>query len=396
MADPGSSLASVLNQSTLATVGASLQEGISSILENVEEIAGGSEAELPELLISDTFTEAMEEKAGVDLDLDAADPEVEAPAPEEAEVPETTLAEAPETPEAETPEVEAEAPEAEAPSVETAPETTDDPEDAEEEDGNNPEGFEWGNGNGEVPPGQNVDEDGNIVNNGGHMPPGLNRGEKPDKDDNPNPPEVPEDPGTEDSSDKLANKANKGTHIYTYDELNRMVTSNIAKELTTYTYDTLGNLVGESVKNKSVDYQYNELNQLVYREDSQNQEYTYTYDKRGNRVAEAGKKESRAFVYDETNRLVEGNGQLNYVQREVYAGSERIEQFTDRTGSGYERLLYVHEDLQGNTRYYTNDNGQLCTRTLYELDGTPHVRVDEYMKHRLQNKLIRAILKDSL
>ena len=38
----------------------------------------------------------------------------------------------------------------------------------------------------------------------------------------------------------------------------------------------------------------------------------------------------------------------------------------------------------------------VCTRTLYELDGTPHVRVDEYMKHRLQNKLIRAILKDSL
>ena len=110
--------------------------------------------------------------------------------------------------------------------METEPETTDDPEDAEEEDGNNPEGFEWGNGNGEVP----------------------------------------EDPGTEDSSDKSANKANKGTHIYTYDE----------------------------------------LNQLVYREDSQNQEYTYTYDKRGNRVAEAGKKESRAFVCDETNRLVEG------------------------------------------------------------------------------------------
>ena len=39
---------------------------------------------------------------------------------------------------------------------------------------------------------------------------------------------------------------------------------------------------------------------------------------------------------------------------------------------------------------------KLCTRTLYDLDGTPHVRVDEYMKHRLQNKLIRAILKDSL
>lgn len=32
----------------------------------------------------------------------------------------------------------------------------------------NAEGFEYGNGNGEVPPGQNVDEDGNIVNNGGN------------------------------------------------------------------------------------------------------------------------------------------------------------------------------------------------------------------------------------
>ena len=45
-------------------------------------------------------------------------------------------------------------------------------------------------------------------------------------------------------------------------------------------------------------------------------------------------------------------------------------------------------------RYYDSYINKLCTRTLYELDGTPHVRVDEY--HRLQNKLIRAILKDSL
>ena len=47
-------------------------------------------------------------------------------------------------------------------------------------------------------------------------------------------------------------------------------------------------------------------------------------------------------------------------------------------------------------RYYEGYMNKLCTRTLYELDGSPHVRVDEYMKHRLQNKLIRAILKDSL
>lgn len=108
-----------------------------------------------------------------------------------------------------------------------------------------------GDGNGQVPPGQTEDGDGNIVNNGGNMAPGLNRGDKIDTPENPNKPDKPENPGTEDKDDKKANKANKGTHIYTYDELNRMVSSDIAKVVTNYTYDTLGNLKLETIKNKS-------------------------------------------------------------------------------------------------------------------------------------------------
>ena len=42
--------------------------------------------------------------------------------------------------------------------------------------------------------------------------------------------------------------------------------------------------------------------------------------------------------------------------------------------------------------YYEGYMDKLCTRTLYDLDGTPHVRVDEYMKRRLQSRLIWAIL----
>ena len=243
------------------------------------------------------------------------------------------------------------------------------------------------------------------------MAPGLNRGEHIDKPDNPNKPDKPENPGTEDKDDKKANKANKGTHIYTYDELNRMVSSEIAKELTNYTYDTLGNLVLETVKNKSVDYEYNELNQLVRKTTSNNEVFTYTYDARGNRTAETGKKASQSFVYDATNRLVEGtnwkgdksaytynglglrvnnlvtthagktydrdyvidytspenddlyvyamgNGQLEYEQRHVYAGSERLEQITEKGNGNWERTLYVHEDVMGNTRYYTKATGQ--------------------------------------
>ena len=275
-----------------------------------------------------------------------------------------------------------------------------------------------------MPPGQHEDEDGTIVNNGGNVAPGLNRGEHIDKPENPNKPDKPENPGTEDSADSKVNKANSGTHIYTYDALNRMVSSQIAKELTNYTYDSLGNLVLETVKNKSVDYEYNELNQLVRKTTSTNDTYTYSYDKRGNRIAETGKKASQSFVYDATNRLVEGtnwkgdtsaytynglglrvnnlvtthagqtydrdyvidytspenddlyvyamgNGQLEYEQRHVYAGSERIEQITERGTGSWERTLYVHEDVMGNTRYYTKSNGQSFAELQYDAWGQP-------------------------
>ena len=41
---------------------------------------------------------------------------------------------------------------------------------------------------------------------------------------------------------------------------------------------------------------------------------------------------------------------------------------------------------------YRSPQERPITRTLYDLDGSPHVRVDEYMKRRLQSRLIRAIL----
>ena len=39
-------------------------------------------------------------------------------------------------------------------------------------------------------------------------------------------------------------------------------------------------------------------------------------------------------------------------------------------------------------QYYNSYINKLCTRTLYDDCGQLHVCVDEYMKHRLENKLI--------
>ena len=43
-------------------------------------------------------------------------------------------------------------------------------------------------------------------------------------------------------------------------------------------------------------------------------------------------------------------------------------------------------------RYYDRYINKICTRTLYDKDGLPHVDIDEYMKHRLQAKLVDAIV----
>ena len=42
--------------------------------------------------------------------------------------------------------------------------------------------------------------------------------------------------------------------------------------------------------------------------------------------------------------------------------------------------------------YYEGYMDKLCTRTLYDGSGQPHICIDEYMKRRLQIKLIHSIV----
>ena len=46
-------------------------------------------------------------------------------------------------------------------------------------------------------------------------------------------------------------------------------------------------------------------------------------------------------------------------------------------------------------RYYSGYINKLCTRTLYDETGRPYECLDEYMKRRLEIKLIQAIVTTS-
>ena len=108
---------------------------------------------------------------------------------------------------------------------------------------------------------------------------------------------------------------------------------------------------------------------------------TYTNNGLGLRVnntqtTHAGKVYTRDYVIDYTSFenddlmvFAEGNGQPEYEQKHVYAGSEMIEQFTDK--GNWERTLYVHEDVMGSTRYYTKASGQSFAELTYDAWGMP-------------------------
>ena len=43
-------------------------------------------------------------------------------------------------------------------------------------------------------------------------------------------------------------------------------------------------------------------------------------------------------------------------------------------------------------RYCDRYVNKICTRTIYDKDGLPHTGIEEYMRHRLQAKLVEAIV----
>ena len=47
-------------------------------------------------------------------------------------------------------------------------------------------------------------------------------------------------------------------------------------------------------------------------------------------------------------------------------------------------------------QYYNGYINKLCTRTLYDGSGQPHICIDEYMKRRLEIKLIQSIVSQTI
>ena len=150
-----------------------------------------------------------------------------------------------------------------------------------------------------------------------------------------------------------------------------------------FVYDENGNLISKTDEDGYVtEYEYSPVDLVNAVNYNDTKSATYLYNGTGGLIEMEDWNGKTSFSRDLLKRITsierddlmiyaEGNGQLDYVQREVYVGSERIEQFTDRSNSGYERTLYVHEGVQGNTRYHTKTNGNSFAELTYDAWGMP-------------------------
>ena len=141
--------------------------------------------------------------------------------------------------------------------------------------------------------------------------------------------------------------------------MNQLVHKGTNSDTSTFTYDRRGNLVRENTKNKVWTYEYDATNRMVRGVNDNGNASLYTYNALFMRVNNTHtmrneQRYSRDYVIDYTSGLKTRDlmvyAQGEYEQGHTYRGDERVLQVTNKSNN-QERLLYVHEDLRGTTRF---------------------------------------------
>ncbi len=164
---------------------------------------------------------------------------------------------------------------------------------------------------------------------------------------------------------------------YSYDKLNRLTKETISRSgsklVQEYTYDTVSNRLSQTVsvtgditdiadtnldeidiKTGTTVYSYNELNQLVSEENG-SETTTYLYDNNGNLIKQTGLKNNE-YTYDSENRLLSATVQQG--------GNQTVEEYTyDYAGNRTSKVT----NTDGITRYINDINADL-TYVLGETD----------------------------
>ena len=179
---------------------------------------------------------------------------------------------------------------------------------------------------------------------------------------------------------------------YDYNNINQLINKREIGEantsITTFAYDIFGNMTRKTSDTEGTETYVYDLNNHMTKATTGVGISEYKYNALGMRVKSTqttaqGQSQSKDYVIDHTNAqdsyrndlmvsqtTREGSASENFSQLFVYLGDKRLEQVTTQNGE-IVSLLYIHEDLRGTSRRYTNEDGSVYAQIEYSVWGEP-------------------------
>ena len=181
---------------------------------------------------------------------------------------------------------------------------------------------------------------------------------------------------------EMADSVETGTTVYTYNELNQLISAENGDTTITYTYDINGNLVSEHGGSEDKTYTYDTDNRLMIVTLSSGNNVTiesYTYDYEGNRISKQLNEDGKIYYLNDTFQYLT---QVALELKKQEDGSYGVNKYYTR---GTELIKAdIYEDSEGNqvsetyiTKQYIMD-GHGSVTALAETNEVGNVVTDTY------------------
>ncbi|MBU7038536.1 MAG: hypothetical protein HXS52_11450 [Theionarchaea archaeon] len=163
--------------------------------------------------------------------------------------------------------------------------------------------------------------------------------------------------------DSTGNRTQLNSTVYTYNEMNELLSLSDSGDSLVFTYDICGNLVTEDDGQNLWEYSYDNENRLLsVKKDGQVIE-EYFYDGDGKRIKKSDADSERVYIYGGLNVLYEVNTTTQMEATYIYGPTGQLaKKVNDSTE-------YYHADHLGSTRLVTSENGVTTEEIKYRPFG---------------------------
>jgi RHS repeat-associated protein len=163
--------------------------------------------------------------------------------------------------------------------------------------------------------------------------------------------------------DSTGNRIQLNSTVYTYNDMNELLSFESPDKSSTFLYDIYGNSIQKDTNGTLWDYTYDYENRLVSVKKDGHIVEEYEYDGDGNRIKKVNTESERIYIYSGLNILYEVNTTTQMDALYIYGPTGRIAKKVNNITE------YYHTDHLGSTKLVTSENGTVTEEILYKPFG---------------------------